>query len=365
MTSPNKRAASIPGWKKLLSRSFSTPQELAPYFDLDGAALQKVAAQYPMRINPYYFSLIKGPGDPLFKQAVPDMREIDNPAGEEDPLREEELSPCPGLTHKYPDRVLLLVSDQCAMYCRFCNRKRKVGRPGLVGKKTIREGLAYIRGHKEIRDVLLSGGDPLLLSDQELHALLAELHAMPHVAVLRIGSRVPCTLPQRITPGLVRVLKAFQPLYLNTQFNHPSEITPQAAAACSRLADAGIGLGCQTVLLKEINDDPPVMRALMEKLLEIRVRPYYLFQADLARGTAHFWTPVATGLKIMRRLQGHLSGLCLPHYVIDLPGGGGKVPLLPHYMRQTEKGAIKFVNYLGREYDYPAELLEDIGEEGL
>ncbi|RPI78717.1 MAG: KamA family radical SAM protein [Desulfobacteraceae bacterium] len=354
----------MPGWKKLLSRSFSSPQELAPHFDLDKTALQKVTARYPMRINPYYFSLIKTPGDPLYKQAVPDAREIEDPAGEEDPLGEEALSPCPGLTHKYPDRVLLLVSNQCAMYCRFCNRKRKVGRPGLVDRKTIRAGLAYIRGHKEIRDVLLSGGDPLLLSDPELHALLTELRAIAHVAVVRIGSRVPCTLPQRITPALVRVLKAFHPLYLNTQFNHPSEITPQAAAACGRLADAGIGLGCQTVLLKGINDDSSVMFALMEKLIEIRVRPYYLFQADLARGTAHFWTPVATGLKIMRRLQGRLSGLCLPHYVIDLPGGGGKVPLLPSYLRQTKKG-VTFINYLGREYTYPVELLEGLGEEGL
>jgi lysine 2,3-aminomutase len=357
-----KPVASGPGWKKLLAESITAPQELERHFDMDVPALQKVTARYPMRINPYYFSLIHEPGDALFRQAVPDTAELENPAGEVDPLQEEELSPCPGLTHKYPDRVLFLVSDQCAMYCRFCNRKRKVGRPGLVDSKSIREGIAYIRGHKEIRDVLLSGGDPLLLSDQELHHLLSVLRAVPHVAILRIGSRVPCTLPQRITPSLVKVLKAFHPLYLNTQFNHPAEITPQAARACARLANAGIVLGCQTVLLKGINDDPLVMRALMEKLLSIRVRPYYLFQADLARGTAHFWTPLSVGLKIMRRLQGHITGLCLPHFVIDLPGGGGKVPLLPDYMRKTEKGTILFKNYLGREYPYPAELLEGLGE---
>jgi len=202
----------------------------------------------------------------------------------------------------------------------------------MVTRETIREGLSYIRGNRKIRDVLLSGGDPLLLSDEELSRILSKLREIPHVEIIRIGTRVPCTLPQRITPTLAKMLKGFHPLYINTHFNHPSEITPEATLACARLADAGIPLGCQTVLLKEVNDDPAVMKELMHKLLAIRVRPYYLFQADLAKGTSHFWTPLNSGLEIISKLQGRISGLCVPRFMIDIPGGGGKIPISTDYV---------------------------------
>jgi len=282
-----------------------------------------------MRINPYYLGLMKTRGDGILEQGVPDLREIQDMEGEEDPLREEDLSPVPGLTHKYPDRVLFLISNQCAMYCRFCNRKRKVGRSATVTRETVREGLSYIRKTPSVRDVLLSGGDPLLLPDHTLFRILSELRAVNHVEIIRIGTRTPCTLPQRITPQLTRMLSGFHPLYISTHFNHPNEITSASAKACGRLADAGIPVGCQSVLLKGVNDSPDVMLRLMRGLLMIRVRPYYLFEADRVRGTSHFWTPVQTGLNIMRCLYDSTAGVGIPQFVIDLPGGGGKVPLLP------------------------------------
>ena len=314
-------------WEELLTQSITTARDLSSMLDANEAEVKETADRYPMRINPYYLQLIREKGDPLYNQAVPCIQEIAAREGYEDPLNEEGLSPVPGLTHKYPDRVLFLVSGRCAMYCRFCNRKRKVGKPSMVTRQSVREGIAYIRKTPGIRDVLLSGGDPLLLSDKELHGILNELRLIPHVEILRIGSRAPCTLPQRITPDLVKMLAGFHPLYINTHFNHPDEITAEASLACARLSDAGIPLGCQTVLLKGVNDDPEVMACLMKKLLSIRVRPYYLFQADLARGTSHFWTPVKKGLRIMTHLRTYCSGLCVPHFAVDLPGGGGKVVL--------------------------------------
>ena len=314
-------------WKELLSRSLTTGRELSEHFEIDGVALQSVLSHYPMRINPYYLGLIKKKGSHLYKQAVPDLREITDPRGYEDPLGEEALSPVPGLTFKYPDRVLFLVSGECGLYCRFCNRKRKVGRPHAVTTETIREGISYIKKSPRIRDVLLSGGDPLLLSDKKLYGILSELRSVSHVEILRIGTRVPCTFPHRVTPELATMLRGFHPLYISTHFNHPDEITPEAGHACALLADAGIPLGCQTVLLKDVNDDPATMQLLIRKLIANRVRPYYLFQADLARGTAHFWTPVHQGIEIMKKLRLQSSGLCLPHFVIDLPQGGGKVPV--------------------------------------
>ena len=239
------------------------------------------------------------------------------------------------------------------MYCRFCNRKRKVGSSSMVTRTSIREGLAYIKGHREIRDVLLSGGDPLLLEDRELFHILRNLRSMTHVEIIRIGTRVPCTLPQRVTPQLARMLGSFQPLYINTHFNHPDEITPESSLACNRLADAGIPLGCQTVLLKGVNDDAGIIRTLMQKLLTIRVRPYYLFQTDPARGTSHFWTPLNRGLEIMARLQGHTSGLCVPHFAVDLLGGGGKIPLLPEYLMERDGDVLVAKNYLGKKYRHP------------
>ena len=343
-------------WPSILSRSITCLEGLTPGLgDNDPApkALEEVISQYPLRINPYYMSLIKTKGDAIYKQTVPDPKEITDTEGYEDPLNEEGLSPVPGLTHKYPDRVLLLVSNQCPVYCRFCNRKRKVGRPGLVSGDTIRQGIDYVRRNKQVRDVLLSGGDPLLLPDEELASILASLRSIPHVGIIRIGTRAPCTLPQRITPALVEMLKGFHPLYINTHFNHPVEITPQSSLACQRLAGAGIPLGCQTVLLKGVNDHPDIMMELMSRLLEIRVRPYYLFQADLVKGTSHFWTPLSRGMEIMKFLQGNISGLGIPKYVIDLPGGGGKIPVSPDFFKGRTGDMYVFSNYQGREYRYP------------
>jgi len=339
-------------WINLIGASVTRPSDLRLRFGDEMEDLDRVTDRFPMRVNPYYLGLINEAGDPIFRQCIPDSREFDD-EGLIDPLAEEEHSPVPGLTHRYPDRVLFLVSGRCAVYCRFCNRRRKVGRPDVVTPETIREGLAYIRAEKEIRDVLLSGGDPLLLEDKELFRILTDLRSIAHVEIIRIGSRVPCTLPQRVTQGLAQMLKGFHPLYLNVHFNHPGELTSEAAAACSRLADAGIPLGCQTVLLKGVNDDPLVIKNLMQGLLKMRVRPYYLFQADLVKGTSHFWTPLERGLEMMNLLQGHTSGMCLPHFAVDLPHGGGKVPLLPEYVTERKEGGLMLRTFEHKTYFYP------------
>ncbi len=353
MTSIGSREEKNSLWKKILSQSISMGDDLSAFFNINEAEVQEVTARYPMRINSYYLDLIKNKDDAIYKQCVPDIREIVDEKGFEDPLNEEGLSPVPGLTHRYPDRVMFLVSAHCAMYCRFCNRKRKIGRSSMVTEKSIRTGLDYIRKNSQIRDVLLSGGDPLLLGNHQLYLILKELRLMRHVEIIRIGTRVPCTLPQRVTPQLVGTLKKFHPLYIHTHFNHPDEITNEAALACTRLADAGIPVGCQTVLLKGVNDNLLIIRNLMQKLLTIRVRPYYLFQADLARGTSHFWTPLSKGLDIMAGLQGYTSGLCVPHFAIDLPGGGGKVPLIPKNVMGKEGENLLIRDYQGKVHSYP------------
>jgi lysine 2,3-aminomutase len=349
-------------WESILSRSITTPLDLPEFLKPPKAgSLEKVAQQYPMRINPYILRLIEKKKAPFYRQAVPDLRELIDPRGFDDPLNEEELSPVPGLTHHYPDRVLFLVSSQCPMYCRFCNRKRKVGRPSMVTRETIREGIAYIKKTRKVRDVLLSGGDPLLLTDRELHRILTELRAISHVEIIRIGTRVPCTLPQRVTADLANLLRDFHPLFVNTHFNHPDEVTPEAILACARLADAGIPLGCQTVLLRGVNDNARIITKLMQKLLTARVRPYYLFQADQAKGTAHFWTPLQKGLDIVSRLQGHTTGLCVPHFAVDLPGGGGKVNLVTPAV--SKKGARTLIrNYLGEEYEWDIEEVPQVSK---
>ena len=339
-------------WMHLVGDAVTSPADLRLKFGDKMRGLDSVTERFPMRVNSYYLSLIEKAGDSIFRQCIPDSRELSD-EGLIDPLEEEEHSPVPGLTHRYPDRVLFLVSSRCAVYCRFCNRRRKVGRPDVVTPETIREGLAYIRANKDIRDVLLSGGDPLLLSDKELFRILTDLRAIPHVEIIRIGSRVPCTLPQRITPGLAEMLKGFHPLYINAHFNHPRELTCEAAAACSRLADAGIPLGCQTVLLKGVNDDPFVMKSLMQGLLKMRAKPYYLFQADLVKGTSHFWTPLERGLEIMNALQGHTSGMCLPHFAVDLPHGGGKVPFLPNYVEEKKDNGLVLRTFEQKRHFYP------------
>jgi len=342
-------------WQTLLKESITTPEQLRQYFDFPPAVLQKVTEKYPMRINPYYMGLIRKPGDAIWRQAIPDVLELEDTVCMEDPLDEENLSPVPNLVHKYPDRALFLVHNQCAVYCRFCTRKRKVGTPGMhVSRETIDAGLDYLRKTDAVRDVLLSGGDPLLLADSSLEYILAGLRDIPHIVIIRIGSRVPCTLPMRVTDELTAMLKRYHPLYINTHFNHPAEITNEASLACTRLADAGIPLGSQTVLLKNVNDDPEIIKQLMYKLLRIRVKPYYLFQTDMTKGTNHFRTPIEKGLEIMQALIGHISGMAVPTFAVDAPGGGGKIPLQPNYVRHLGRQLI-FHNYCGKTcfYDNP------------
>lgn len=341
-------------WQKLLRDSITRSGELS---GLPPAALKEideVTRVYPMRINPYYLRLMYHAGPALQRQAIPDIREISDNEGMTDPLNEENLSPVPNLVHKYPDRILFLVSGQCAMYCRFCTRKRKVGRPEMaISDGTIRAGLEYIEKNRPIREVLLSGGDPLLLADRQLEKILKGLRAIPHVEVIRIGTRIPCTLPMRITANLAAMLRKYHPVYINTHFNHPAEITTEATSACTLLADAGIPLGCQTVLLRGVNDDKEIIRDLMCRLLRIRVKPYYLFQADLTRGTDHFRTTVDTGLDIMRHLIGRISGLAVPTFAVDAPGGGGKIPLTPEYILSLDENGLRFTNYQGLPCSYP------------
>ncbi len=339
-------------WQKLLQESITRPGDLTRRFGIDPRSLEEVAERYPMRVNPYYLSLIKSVGDPIWRQAVPAEEELQDSVCCADPLEEENQSPVPNLVHRYPDRVLFLVCSECAMYCRFCTRKRKVGGEHMViTRQTIEQGLDYIRSRPEVRDVILSGGDPLLLADERLDWILRELRAIPTVEIIRIGTRVPVVLPQRITPALVRVLRRYHPLYLNTHFNHPDEITEAASKACARLADVGIPLGNQTVLLRGVNDDPQVMKRLMQKLLAIRVKPYYIYQADMVQGTDHFRTTVEEGIEIVRALRGHTSGMGVPAYVIDAPGGGGKIPLLPDYL-QSLGAEVVLKNYQGDTYTY-------------
>jgi lysine 2,3-aminomutase len=341
-----------PDWKDLIRRSISRPEQLTRRLPIDPASIAPVVGTYPMRINPYYLDLAEKAGRPLLNQVVPDRREIEDTVGMDDPLAEDSNSPVPQVTHRYPDRVLFTVTAECAVYCRFCTRKRRVGREP-VPTREIEGGLRYIRETRTVRDVLVSGGDPFMLSDERIEWLLRKLREIPHVETVRIGTRTPCVLPSRITPSLARVLRKIRPLYINVHFNHPSELTDAAARACGRLADAGAVLGNQTVLLRGINDEAPVLSDLFRGLLRMRVRPYYLLQADLTKGTEHFRTPVETGLAVMDALRGHLTGLAVPHYVVDLPGGGGKVPLLPGYALRNENGTWIFRNYLGAEYRYP------------
>jgi len=339
-------------WQRLLQASITKPGDLTRKYGIAPGPLEQVAEQYPMRVNPYYLSLIKSVDDPIWRQAVPSEMELQDTVCPADPLEEENQSPVPNLVHRYPDRALFLVCSECAMYCRFCTRNRKVGAESmLINRETLEGGINYLREHTEIRDVIVSGGDPLLLSDEKLDWILKELRSIPHIEIIRIGSRIPVVLPQRITMGLIRVLRKYQPIYLNTHFNHPDEITETSAKACARLADAGIPLGNQSVLLRGVNDDPAIMKRLVQKLLAIRVRPYYIFQADMVQGTDHFRTSVEEGIEIIRSLRGHTSGLGVPAYVIDAPGGGGKIPILPDYLQSIGEEVV-LKNYLGETYSY-------------
>lgn len=340
-------------WQSLLKKSITEVDELSKHFDIDTSEIDETLHKYPMCINPYYLSLVSEIGDPIWRQVIPDIRELQDTEGVVDPLEEEADSPVPNLTHRYPDRVLLMVSDKCATYCRFCTRKRKVGNTCFISKESIEKGIDYIRTHSEVRDVIISGGDPLILPDDEIEPILKSIKDISHVEIIRVDTRTPCTLPQRITVKLCEMLKKYHPLYINTHFNHPDEVTPESKLACERLADAGIPLGNQTVLLRGVNDDPEIMKRLMQKLLMIRVKPYYLFQADLVKGTSHFRTEVKRGLEIIHSIRGFTSGLCVPHYVIDTPLGGGKIALLPNPIVDWDNKEITLKNYEGEIYKYP------------
>lgn len=310
-----------------------------------------------LAITPYFFNLID-PADeccPIRRQVIPRLEEAGTAPWEmTDPCGEDSHSPVPGLVHRYPDRVLFLVTDRCAAYCRYCTRSRLVSNAsGYDFHPQFDRQIEYIARHPEVRDVLLSGGDPLLLSDEKLEDLLSRLRAIPHVEFLRVGTRIPVFLPQRITPELCQMLRQFHPLFISIHSNHPRELTLEVRQALERLADAGIPLGNQSVLLRHVNDDPTVMRAHVQKLLKCRVRPYYLYQCDLIAGSAHLRTSVRRGLEIMEALRGHTTGYAVPTYVIDAPGGGGKVPVSPEYVLSHNRDRVVLRNYEGRIFEYP------------
>ena len=344
-------------WRSQLGQAITTPTQLSERFNVDIKALAAVTRRYPMLISPHYFSLIDNMDDPLWKQAIPDVVELEDHQNMEDPLAEEPQSPVPAVIHRYPARVIFLVSNRCAMYCRHCMRKRKVGEEDLhFGEKRsrrIEEGLQYIKSTPAINEVILSGGDPLLLGTEQLDKILSALKACENVRIIRIHTRTLCTLPSRITDDLVLMLTKYHPVYINTHFNHPREITPASTNACAKLANAGIPLGCQTVLLKGVNDNAITMGKLMTQLLENRIKPYYLHHPDPVAGTAHFRPDISVGLEIMKHMRGRLSGMCIPQYMIDLPGGGGKLPLIPDYVKSRSPKTIQAENYLGKICDYP------------
>ncbi len=321
-----------------------------------GEEIEASLGKLRMAITPYYATLID-PADhncPIRKQAVPTAKELHfSEIDMEDPLHEDVDSPTPGLTHRYPDRVLLLITDQCSMYCRHCTRRRFAGVTDCaLPRQKIDAAVDYIKQHAQIRDVLLSGGDPLLFSDDRLEDVLTRIRAIPHVEIIRIGTRLPVVLPQRITAGLVNMLKRYHPIYLNTHFNHPKEVTAASEMACARLNDAGIPVANQSVLLRGINDRPDVMKKLVHLLLKMRVRPYYIYQCDLSQGIGHFRTPISTGIEIIESLRGHTSGLAVPVYVVDAPGGGGKIPVSPQYLVSYSAGKATLRNYEHKIFHY-------------
>jgi lysine 2,3-aminomutase len=311
----------------------------------------------PFAITPYFMGQVwpLDPGHPIRRSVVPTLHELSRMGCEaDDPLGEDHHSPVPGLVHRYPDRVLLLASDQCAAYCRYCTRSRLVGKGHMKPDRgRLEKAFEYIAATPAVRDVLLSGGDPLTLPDEKLDWILGRLRAIPHVEILRVGTKVPVVLPQRVTRDLTRVLRKHHPLLASIHFTHPAECTPEVERACTRLADAGIPLGSQTVLLRGINDDVETMRMLVHRLLRMRVRPYYLYQCDPIPGSGHFRTPVGRGLEIIRGLRGFTSGYAVPTFVVDAPGGGGKIPLMPDYTRGHDGDDLLLGNYEGREFRYP------------
>jgi lysine 2,3-aminomutase len=321
------------------------------------AALSERGAMLPVSITPYYMSLVSrdDQSQPLRRTVIPTTAEFQHGLGEaDDPLGEDGDSPVPGLIHRYPDRVLLLVTDFCSSYCRYCTRSRVVGHGGIAPSEArLEQAFEYIRNTPTIRDVLISGGDPLALSDERLDWILTSLRQIPHVEFLRLGTKMPAVLPQRITPELCRMLRKHHPLWMSLHFLHPDECTPESFQACTRLADAGVPLGSQTVLLAGVNDNVETMKNLVHRLLMMRVRPYYLYQCDPITGSSHFRTPVSKGLEIIEGLRGHTTGYAVPNYVIDAPGGGGKIPLQPNYVVGREGDDLVLRNFRGETYRYP------------
>lgn len=319
-------------------------------------AFEKSDAMFHMGITPYYAALMDAndPNCPVRLQSVPKMGELTiRPEDREDPLAEERDMPVPGVTHRYPDRVLFYTTHNCPVYCRHCTRKRKVSDPSSsAANKQLEEGLAYIESHKEIRDVVISGGDPLSNSDDRLEYILSRLRAMDHIEVFRIGTRNLVTLPHRVTDAFVQMIRKYHPVFVHTHFNHPKECTQEAFDACARLADAGAVINNQMVLLKGVNDDAKIVKRLNQLLLMMRVRPYYIFQCDMSQGIGHFRVPIEKGLEIMEQLRGWTSGMAVPYYVVDAPGGGGKIPLIPNYVVKHEGKRWTLRNFEKEIYEY-------------
>ena len=355
-------------WHWQVENRIETLDELKKYVKLTPKEEEGVATtlgKLRMAITPYYLSLIDldDPYDPIRKQAIPTGHELEFADYENaDPLHEDTDSPCPGLTHRYPDRVLLLITDQCSMYCRQCTRRRFAGQNDCeVPKAQIDKCIEYVAAHPEVRDVLLSGGDCLMVSDEMLEYIIAKIRAIPHVEIIRLGSRTPVVMPQRITPALCDMLKKYHPIWLNTHFNTPNEITEEAARATAMLADAGVPLGNQSVLLAGVNDCIHVMLKLVNELVRIRVRPYYIDACDPSLGLSHFRTPVSKGIEIMEALRGHTSGYCVPTFVVDAPGGGGKTPVMPTYVISQTPRKVVLRNFEGviTTYTEPAHYVQD------
>jgi lysine 2,3-aminomutase len=346
-------------WRWQLRHRVTRAEPLKLILNLSPEEIEAIEAskgRMATAITPYFAKLMdrNDSNCPIRRQAIPTMAEFHlSPADLFDPCAEDENSPVHGLVHRYPDRVLLLVTDKCAVYCRYCTRRRMVGSSeNCISPQELDEAVAYIQATKKVRDVLISGGDPLFFEDDHLESILAKVRKVPHVEIIRIGTRVPVTLPQRITPSLTAMLKKYHPLWISIHFSHPKEITKETRRACAMLSEAGIPLGSQTVLLRGINDRPVVMKRLMHELLKIRVRPYYIYQCDLAMGTEHFRTPIAVGINIIEKLRGHTTGYAVPSFVIDAPGGGGKIPVGPTYMISQDKGKMVLRNYQGKVFEY-------------
>lgn len=346
-------------WHWQYQNLVTTPEELIkifPAFAKEVEDIKSTMGKYKFTSTPYYLSLIDPTNleDPIKMQAIPTRLEMNVEPGIDlrDPLAEDRDMPVPGLVHRYPDRVLFLITEICSLYCRYCTRRRVILEKESHIDRQIDKSIEYIQNHPEIHDVIISGGDALVIGEKLLESVLMRLRAIPHIYVVRIGSRIPVVCPMRITDSLVAMLKKYQPLYFMTHFNHPFEITPEAKKACAKLVDNGIPILNQTVLLRKINSSPEIMKELCYGLIKMRVKPYYIYQCDLSEGIGHFRTPVAKGIEIMEALRGHMSGLAIPTYVIDAPGGGGKIPLLPEYLVKKENKKVILRNYQRKEFTY-------------